>query len=120
MIDDHSRSIGEQLTLRKLEYARRLLESAELHYGGNRAQVRERLIMALEDGSLTVPTLQRLLDELDAWGDQRIRFGRIPPGTLKEFQSADSIARKAKKVEMAHLLQGKIALIPPLESVRKP
>lgn len=115
MIDEKNQNIIEQFTLRKLDYARDLLKSVELPYSGKRSNVRERLTKALEDGLILVSTLQVLLDELDAWGDQRIQLMRLPASMLTEFQSADAVARKAAGTNMSHLLQGTIALTPPLE-----
>jgi len=115
MIDEPALNVVEQLTLRKLEYVRRLLASVDLPQSGIRSKVRERLVEAIERNLVSVSNLQALLNELDAWGDQRMRLGRIPVQALKEFRSANSIAKKAAKAKMAHLLPGQIALIPPLE-----
>jgi len=115
MVDAHVLNVIEQLTLRKLDYVRRLLASVNSPRSGTRAEIRERLREAIESNLITVASLQVLLDELDAWGDQRIRLGRIPVKALKEFRSANSVAKKAAKAEMAHLLLGQIALIPPSE-----
>ena len=115
MIDEQNQNIIDQLTLRKLDYARQLLESVDLPHTGTRPKVRERLAKALEDGSISVSTLQALLGELDAWGDQRIQLRRFPARMLKEFRSAAVVAKKAKTANMSHLLHGTIALTPPLE-----
>jgi hypothetical protein len=59
--------------------------------------------------------LQGFLDELDVWGDQRIRIARLSTNLLAEFQSADTIAHKATEAGMSHLLHGAVALVPPCD-----
>jgi len=115
MVDEHTSRIVEQLTLRKLEYVRSLLKAINLPHSGPRLKVRERLIDAIDSNRIAVATLQALLDELDAWGDQRVRIGRLAAGILAEFQSADAIAHKATEAGMTHLLHGEVDLVPPVE-----
>src|SRR5713101_7365996 len=106
MVDEHTSRIIEQLTLRKLEYVRSLLKAINLPHSGPRPKVRERLVDAIDSNCIAVATLQALLDELDAWGDQRVRIGRLSASMLAEFQSADAIAHKATEAGMSHLLHG--------------
>lgn len=115
MVDEHTSRIVEQLTLRKLEYVRSLLKAINLPHSGPRLKVRERLIDAIDRNRIAVATLQALLDELDAWGDQRVRIGRLAAGILAEFQSADAIAHKATEAGMSHLLHGEVDLVPPVD-----
>ena len=63
MVDEYVLNVVEQLTLRKIGYARRLLESVNLPYSGIRSKVRERLVEALERNLISVPSIQALLDE---------------------------------------------------------
>jgi hypothetical protein len=115
MVDEHTSSIVEQLTLRKLEYVRSLLKAINLPHSGPRPKVRERLVDAIDSNRIAVATLQTLLNELDAWGDQRVRIGRLSPSILAEFQSTDAIAHKATEAGMSHLLHGEVDLVPPLD-----
>jgi hypothetical protein len=115
MVGKHVLDVIEQLTLRKLEYARELLKSSDIPHSGVRSKVRERLIEAIEKNHVTVSDLQTLLEELDAWGDQRIRVGRLPTGILTNFQSLNSVSNAAASVGMGDLLEGEMALIAPLE-----
>jgi hypothetical protein len=115
MVDEHTSSIVEQLTLRKLEYVRSLLKAINLPHSGPRPKVRERLTDAINSNRITVATLQTLRDELDAWGDQRVRIGRLAAAILAEFQSADAIAQKATEAGMSQFLHGKVDLVPPLD-----
>jgi hypothetical protein len=115
MVDKHVLDVIEQLTLRKLEYPRQLLKSSDIPHSGVRSKVRERLIEAIEKNHVTVSDLQTLLEELDAWGDQRIRVGRLPTGILTNFQSLNSVSNAAARVGMGDLLDGEMALIAPLE-----
>lgn len=115
MVDEHLLDVIEQLTLRKLEYARQLLKSAEMPYSGVRAKVRDRLIEALEKNRVTVSSLQTLLGELDAWGDQRIRVGHLPRGFLAKFHSFNSVSEAVASAGMVDLIDGEMALVPPSE-----
>jgi hypothetical protein len=115
MVDEHTSSIIEQLTLRKLEYVRSLLKTINLPHSGPRPKVRERLAEAIDSNCIDVATLQALLDELDAWGDQRVRIGRLSRSMLAKFQSADAIVHKVTEAGMSHLLHGAVNLIPPLD-----
>src|SRR5262249_15815317 len=94
MVDEHTSYIIEQLTLRKLEYVRGLLKAINLPHSGPRPKVQKRLADAIDSNCIDVATLQALLDELDAWGDQRVRIGRLSTSMLAEFQSADAIVHK--------------------------
>ena len=76
MIDEYAQGVVEQLTLRKLEYVRCLLASVDAPQSGIRSKVRERLVEAIETNLISVSSLQALLDELDAWGDQRSSLSR--------------------------------------------
>jgi hypothetical protein len=105
----------EQLTLRKLEYVRSLLKAVNLPHSGPRPKVRKRLVDAIDSNCIAVATLKALLDELDAWGDQRVRIGRLSASMLAEFQSADAIAHKVTEAGMGHLLHGEVDLVPPLD-----
>jgi hypothetical protein len=115
MVDADVLNIVEQLTLRKLSYARRLLEVVNLPYSGPRPKVRERLVDAIDSKHIAVTTLKGLLDELDIWGDQRVRIGRLSAEVLAMLQSQDAIAAKAADVGMSALLDGDVALVPPLD-----
>jgi hypothetical protein len=115
MIDETSTNIIDQLTLRKLVYARELLKSAKLPYSGTRIKIRERLIDGIEKGIFETASLRATLDQLDAWGDQRIRIGIIPLSILADYQSELAILEKAKEVQMENLINGEILLNPPLE-----
>ena len=120
MVDEHTSRIVEQLTLRKLEYVRSLLKAINFPHSGPRLKVRERLIDAIDRNRIAVATLQALLDELDAWGGQRVRIGRLAASMLAEFQSADAIAHKATEAGMSHLLHGEVDLVPHPGAVFKP
>ena len=113
MADEQTSNIVEQLTLRKLDYVRSLLKELNLPHSGTRSRVRERLRDAIDHNRIAVATLHALLDELDTWGDQRVRIGRLSTSLLAEFQSADAITHRATAVGMSHLLHGEIALVPP-------
>src|SRR2546427_6634913 len=106
MVDEYTHSIIEQLTLRKLDYVRSLLKAVDFPYSGTRLVVRQRLVEAIESNIITVYDLHTLLDELDAWGDQRLRIGHLPTNILAEFQSASDVASHAAAAGLSHLLQG--------------
>ncbi len=113
MLDQNTQNLVEQLTLRKLVYVTEFLKSKKEHYSGTREKVRERLAGALEKRPDFIPELYSLLDELDAWGDQRIRLRRFPPNVLAEFKSKSAVEAKIDAAGMSHLLEGKIDLTPP-------
>ena len=115
MADEQTSSIVEQLTLRKLDYVRSFLKSSNLPHSGARPKVRQRLIDAIDCKRIAADPLQGLLDELDAWGDQRVRIGRLPASLLAEFGSADAIAHRATAAGMSHLLHGTVDLVPPVD-----
>lgn len=113
MLDQDSLNVIEQLTLRKLVYAREFLRSASLPFSGTRAQVRQRLIDSLDSKRIGVTGLKTLLDELDLWGDQKIRLSRIERGVLRDFSSRQAVEQKIAETGFSELLNGEIALEPP-------
>jgi hypothetical protein len=111
----HAHDIVEQITLRKLVHAREFLAASKLTRGGTRDQIRERLSKLVEDNEAVVSRLKFLLDELDAWGDQRIRIGRMPMDELADLKDEQAIIRKVTQAGLEHLLDGQIAVEPPGE-----
>src|SRR4051812_32136890 len=114
-MDEQTQRIIEQLTQRKLDYCREVLRAADVPSSGSRRTLRARLVKAVEEERIAANSLHALLDELDAWGDQRIRFTKLPVAALAHLQSAEATAVEAAEAGMAHLLNGEISLTPPQE-----
>jgi len=112
-VDDESLSIIEQLTLLKLEYAREFLTAHGQMRSGERETVRLRLIELLESEPKLKAELRALLDELDAWGNQRVRLRVFPKELLTNFESRRAVNKIADTVGMSDLLDKKVALVPP-------
>ena len=103
----------EQLTRRKLEHSRQLLKSIKSPYTGNRDKIRSRLKAAYLADKIDVERLKQLLQELDTWGQQRIRIGHLEEDVLNELNSTDSITGKAKRSGMEKILDGIVDFVPP-------
>jgi len=112
-IDSESLTIIEQLTLLKLEYAREFLTAHEQPRSGERETVRLRLIELLEADPSLKKELRALLDELDAWGNQRVRLRHLPAELLVGFDSRQGVKKKAAAAGMSELLDRDIDLVPP-------
>lgn len=115
MPDQENTHIIEQVTLRKLEYVRKYLESKHLTKGGTRLAVRDRLAKLVDDDEAVIGDLRALLEELDAWGDQRLKIGKFDLRDLKEFNSKKKVYARIDLAGMSALLNGEIATEPPPE-----
>jgi hypothetical protein len=115
MLDQESLNVIEQLTLRKLVYARDFLSSSRISYYGTRAQIRQRLIDSLVSERINIASLKALPDELDLWGDQRVRLSRISRDVLADFSSSEAVRRKIDEAGLSDLLDGTISLEPPTD-----
>lgn len=104
--------IVEQVTLRKLVYAREFLALNGRPRYGTRGQIRDRLITFLGENPNSLENLKSLLDELDAWGDQRIRIGQLPHEVLADFQSRELFLQKVSQAGMDSHLGGLIPISP--------
>lgn len=113
MADEEIPQIIEQITLRKLAYAGEFLKSHKRAYTGTREKIRERLGAALEQNPELKTSLRSLLEELDAWGSQRIRLTTLPQSVLVDFKSKRSVQKKVADAGMSDLLDGSVALVPP-------
>jgi hypothetical protein len=112
-IDDESQSIIEQLTLLKLEYARAFLAAHARPHSGLRVVVRQGLMELLEEQPGLKPELRALLDELDLWGNQRIRLRHFSQKLLRDFDSLTAVKKRARTAGMSDLLDRKVDLEPP-------
>jgi len=106
--------IIEQITNRKLIYAREFLSAYELARTGTKPQIRERLTNFLAQRPDEVQRLKLLLDELDAWGNQRIRIGRISDEAMAGFRSKKLVVQKIRQAGLEHLIGGHLPVTPPL------
>lgn len=105
--------IIEQLTLRKLEYVRRYLESKGQTKSGTRVAIRDRLTALIEKDESIFDDLKGLLGELDAWGDQRLKIAKFDLHDLNAFGSGRKVQNQIKRAGMYSLLEGEIATEPP-------
>lgn len=118
MVDERISEVIEQLTLRKLDFARDLLKSRKRAYTGTREKLRERLEEAYEKKAIKESELVTLLDELDAWGDQRIRIVRFGSDVLKFFGTWKDVEDRIREAQLESLVDGNIDLVPPPELTR--
>lgn len=112
-VDSETLTIIEQLTLLKLDYAREFLTGHGRPHSGERETVRLRLTELLEAQPGLKPELRALLDELDAWGNQRVRLRHLSAELLAGFDTRAGVRRKAAAVGMAGLLDRDVDLVPP-------
>lgn len=115
MLEDYAQGVIDQVTLRKLSYAQDMLEMARQPHSGSRMDVRRHLSKALEKKAISLRDIVALLDELDIWGDQRIRIVRLPKGVLAEYSTWDRVKEKISAAGMAELVDGPMQLVPPPE-----
>ena len=113
MPDQENTQIIEQVTLRKLDYVRKYLESKGQTKGGTRVAVRDRLTKLAEKDDTVIDALRALLGELDAWGDQRLKIAKFDPRDLKAFKTRKAFLEQVEKAGMSALLEGEIATEPP-------
>lgn len=105
--------IIEQVTLRKLEYVRKYLESKGQSKSGTRIEVRTRLLKLVDTSDSVIDDLRELLSELDAWGDQRLKVAKFDLRDLKAFKTKKSAYKQIEDAGMSALLEGEIANEPP-------
>src|SRR4051812_47351507 len=108
MADNVASQIVEQITLRKLVYAREFLKKHGQPYSGSRDKVRERLAGILDRKPELAPELHSLLDELDVWGTQRLRLAVLPQSALESLGSEAEVRRRVEAAGMSDLLDGQI------------
>jgi hypothetical protein len=113
-VEEKTRII-EQITLRKLEYARKYLESKSQLKAGNRIEIRDRLLKLADTSDSVIADLRGLLSELDAWGDQRLKVAKFDLRDLKAFRSKKLVHQRIEEAGMSALLDGEIAIEPPAE-----
>ena len=116
MTDHVASQIVEQITLRKLVYAREFLKKHGQPSSGSRDKVRERLAGVLDRKPELTPELHWLLDELDVWGTQRLRLAVLQQSALEGLSSEAEVRQRVKDAGMSDLLDGQIALVPPEET----
>jgi hypothetical protein len=78
-----------------------------------RVKVRDNLAGLLEQKPDLKPKLRSLLEELDVWGNQRVRLRELPTSLLKTFSSERAVRQVATAAGMAELIDGEIPLVPP-------
>lgn len=115
MIDQVTLEIIDQVTLYKLNFSRELLKEANLPSSGNRAAVRQRLIYAVDEERLPASILLELLNDLDLWGQQRVRWVQLSIGSLAAYQTPEAVEMRATQAGMSDLLEGEVALMPPVD-----
>lgn len=115
MPNERTSEIIRQLTLRKLQFARELLRAHGLKIAGNREQLNDRLRTAVDDGVISAEEVEILLDELDAWGNQRMRLGVLEPRYLELYRDVEALRERVREAGFDTELLGRdeIALIPP-------
>jgi hypothetical protein len=113
MPDEEKTRIIEQVTLRKLEYVRNYLASKSQPKSGTRIEVRDRLLKVVETSDSAFDDLRGLLNELDAWGDQRLKVAKFDLRDLKAFSTKRSVHKRIEEAGMTALLEGEIATEPP-------
>ncbi len=112
-IDNESLKLVEQITLINLDYARAFLTEHEKRRSGVRLDLRQELIQLLEEEPGLRTELRALLDELDLWGNQRIRLRHFPQSMLRDLKTPEAVKKRARAEGMSGLLNGKVALEPP-------
>ena len=115
MVDNATVEVIDQLVLHKLEFTRQLLRESSLPCTGDRSIIRGRLLQAVEDERLPVSLLQELLNELDIWGQQRVRWVTMPISDLTNYQTPEAIQNKAEQTGLGNLFLGEMMLIPPTD-----
>lgn len=115
MPDDLAQEMIRQLTLRKLAFARELLREHGLAVSGTREALTERLAGAVDKGAIELDDIHHLLDELDAWGDQRVRLGIMDRRVLRDFRDTAAVRGRIRDAGLDDELLGRdqVALVPP-------
>lgn len=112
-LDTETRELVDQVTLRKLDYTREFLRRNKAPRSGVRGKVRDNLAGLLEQKPDLKLKLRSLLEELDVWGNQRVRLREFPAALLQQFSSERAIKKVAEAAGMSGLLDGEIPLVPP-------
>lgn len=100
MPDDNTRELINQLTLRKLHFTRELLRTHNLKISGTAEVVRARLHTAVDEGQIEPAAIEALLNELDHWGDQRLRIGRFEQRFVELYADVDAISQRVREAGM--------------------
>ncbi|HEX2210870.1 MAG TPA: hypothetical protein VHG93_24515 [Longimicrobium sp.] len=115
MPDESTQEMIHQLTLRKLAYARKLLGAHGQSVSGTRDALTERLLRAVDAGAIPPAEIHGLLNELDAWGNQRVRLGTIHRRELRDFRDTGAVRARIRDAGLDDELLGRdeVALVPP-------
>lgn len=115
MPDEPTQEMIRQLTLHKLAYARFLLRERGLAVSGTRDVLTRRLSGAVDEGAIGRDDIHNLLDELDAWGDQRVRLGTMDRRVLRDFHDTAAVRGRIRDAGLDDELLGRdeITLVPP-------
>lgn len=105
--------VVEQLTRRKLHFSQKLLKDHGLPFSGDREKVRERVTEAIAKGKVKYSSASALLDELDAWGDQRIRIMRLDTSIVAALSTPQAVKKLADGAGLGDAYNGEIELVPP-------
>jgi hypothetical protein len=102
-MDEHEiDALIEQITLRKLDYSREFLDERSLPHSGKREKLRDRMVHAVREAAIDPSELRTLLDELDTWGNQRIRLLSLPSDVICAYATAKQVEARAREAELEH------------------
>ncbi|MBA4158034.1 MAG: hypothetical protein H0X65_11225 [Gemmatimonadetes bacterium] len=104
MPDEQTQELISQLSHRKLAFVRRLLRAHEVPVSGTRDKLVERLNDAVDEGQITPDAILALLNELDAWGKQRVKLARFEPRFLNPYRNEAEVRARLREAGMEHLL----------------
>lgn len=115
MPDERTSELIRQLTLRKLQFARELLREHKLASYGTRDRLNDRIGKAVNEGIIPPEEIELLLDELDAWGNQRVLLGVLPRRFLELYRDEAAVRERIREADLDTELLGReeVALIPP-------
>jgi hypothetical protein len=114
MPDAQTQELISQVTLRKLAFVRGLLRDHELPTSGTRDRLVQRLSQAVDEGRISPDAIQSLLNELDAWGDQRVKLAVLEPRFLALYRNTAEIDARIHEAGMEHLVgRDEIDINPP-------
>lgn len=111
---EHINEVVDQLTRRKLAYSQSLLGMIGWRKSGTRKTIRKSLIKAVTEKEIGIGQLEVLLNDLDAWGDQRVRLIKFDP-LPDTFDSISSVREMIKLGPLSDLLDRDSTIAPPEE-----
>ncbi|GAB6166180.1 hypothetical protein JCM19992_21800 [Thermostilla marina] len=111
---EQAQIVTDLLALRKSQI-REFLARCDLPKSGTKEEIRGRVEEALKDGTLSIPSIVRFLDEVIPWGKQHVYLYQGPRSSIAGWRNKDWVKNLLKKHRLGRYLNAALPLVLPDE-----